>query len=172
MAVNLQGEAILSKSTTVRSHSGAVSAVVAAPFALRCGAFLIDYVLIVGILAFTTIIARTMGGGAKTAGTNTELTGYILMAAVLLGNLVLLAGLTGQTVGKWATGLKIERDESSRLGIGHAALRHLIGYPFSFATLGLGFILAAFSTRGKSLHDIIAGTVVVREVSGRKHQFR
>ena len=42
MAVNLQGEAILSKSTTVRSHSGAVSAVVAAPFALRCGAFLID----------------------------------------------------------------------------------------------------------------------------------
>jgi len=31
--------------------------------------------------------------------------------------------------------------------------------------LGLGFVLSAFTVRGRGLHDIIAGTVVVREGS-------
>jgi len=80
-------------------------------------------------------------------------------------NLVVIPGLTGLTLGKWATGLRIERNDGAPVGIGRAALRHLVGYPLSFALLGLGFLIAAVSVHGRGLHDMIAGTIVVREGS-------
>ena len=80
-------------------------------------------------------------------------------------NLGILPGLTGFTLGKWAAGLRIERNDGGHIGIGRAFLRHFIGYPISLALLGLGFVLAAVTVHGRGLHDIIAGTVVVREGS-------
>ena len=66
-------------------------------------------------------------------------------------------------MGKWATGLRILREDGAAIGIGRAFLRHFLGYPLSFLTLGLGFLAAAFSSRGRGLHDLIANTIVVRE---------
>lgn len=134
-----------------------------APFSLRCGAALIDYILLVGIVAFSTIIARWYGGGARTAGNSAETIGVIISFTVALLNFALLAGLTGRTVGKWATGLRIEQQDGDVPGIGVALFRHFVGYPVSFLTLGLGFLMAIFSARGRALHDLIAGTVVVRD---------
>jgi uncharacterized RDD family membrane protein YckC len=134
-----------------------------APFSLRCGAALIDYILLVGIVAFSTIIARWYGGGARTAGNSAETIGVIISFLVALLNFALLAGLTGRTVGKWATGLRIEQQDGDVPGIGIALFRHFVGYPVSFLTLGLGFLMAIFSARGRALHDLIAGTVVVRD---------
>ena len=134
-----------------------------APFSLRCGAALIDYILLVGIVAFSTIIARWYGGGARTAGNSAETIGVIISFIVALLNFALLAGLTGRTVGKWATGLRIEQQDGDVPGIGVALFRHFVGYPVSFLTLGLGFVMAIFSARGRALHDLIAGTVVVRD---------
>jgi uncharacterized RDD family membrane protein YckC len=136
-----------------------------APFSLRCGAVLIDYILLVGIVAFSTIIARMMGGGARSAGNSAETFGIVVAVVVALLNLGLFAGLTGLTIGKWATGLRIERRDGGAPGIGFALLRHFVGYPLSFLTLGLGFLLAALSERGRALHDLIARTVVVRDSS-------
>jgi len=51
------------------------------------------------------------------------------------------------------------------LGIGRAFLRHFVGYPLSAFTLGLGFIIAALNPRGRGLHDLIAGTIVIRDPS-------
>jgi uncharacterized RDD family membrane protein YckC len=134
-----------------------------APFSLRCGAALIDYILLVGIVAVSTIIARWYGGGARTAGNSAETIGVIISFAVALINFALLAGLTGRTVGKWATGLRIEQQDGDVPGISVALFRHFVGYPVSFLTLGLGFLMAVFSPRGRALHDLIAGTVVVRD---------
>jgi uncharacterized RDD family membrane protein YckC len=134
-----------------------------APFSLRCGAALIDYILLVGIIAFSTIIARWFGGGARTAGNSAETVGVLVSFVVALSNFALLAGLTGRTIGKWATGLRIEQTDGDVPGIGVALFRHFVGYPLSFLTLGLGFLIAVFSARGRALHDLIAGTVVVRD---------
>lgn len=134
-----------------------------APFSLRCGAVLIDYILLVGIVAFSTLIARMMGGGARSAGNSAETFGIVIAVVVAFLNLGLFAGLTGLTIGKWATGLRIERSVGGEPGIGFALLRHFVGYPLSFLTLGLGFLLAALSERGRALHDLIARTVVVRD---------
>src|SRR4030088_1093184 len=112
-----------------------------APFALRCGALLIDYILLALILTFSTMIARLMGGGARMAGGTAEKVGIGVTGVVALLDLVLMAGLTGMTVGKWTTGLRIERTDGSLPGIGRVALRHLVGYPLSLLPFGLGFLI-------------------------------
>jgi uncharacterized RDD family membrane protein YckC len=134
-----------------------------APFSLRCGAILIDYIILASILAFSTLVARMMGGGARTAGNTSETAGILITVAVAILDLGVLAGLTGLTIGKWAAGLRIERTNGEPVGIGRACLRHFVGYPLSLIPLGLGFVVAALSSRGRTLHDLIAGTIVVRE---------
>jgi len=136
-----------------------------APFSLRCGALLIDYITLAAIVVLGTLIARMLGGGARSAGNSAETLGFLIALAIAVLNLGVLPGLTGLTVGKWATGLRIERNDGNEIGIGRALLRHFIGYPLSFLLFGLGFLLAALTVRGRGLHDIIAGTVVVREGS-------
>ena len=136
-----------------------------APFPLRCGALLIDYIVLVSIVVAGTLIARMLGGGARAAGTSAETAAIVLAIGVAVLNLAILPGFTGLTLGKWATGLRIERNDGAPLGIGHALLRHFVGYPLSFALLGIGFVMAALTVHGRGLHDIIAGTIVVREGS-------
>ncbi len=137
-----------------------------APFSLRCGAILIDYIILAAILALSTLVSRVLGGGARSAGNSSETVGILLTIIVAALNLGVLAGLTGFTVGKWAAGLRILRDDGHQINIGRAFLRHFAGYPLSFITLGVGFLMAALTTRGRGLHDVVAGTIVVREGPG------
>lgn len=134
-----------------------------APFSLRCGALLIDYIVLMAILAISTLIARVLGGGARSAGNSTETVGGVLVIVAAILNFGLLPGWGGQTLGKWATGLRIEMVDGSGLSIGRSFLRHFVGYPASVLTVGIGFLLAAFSSKGRALEDLIAGTVVVRD---------
>jgi uncharacterized RDD family membrane protein YckC len=106
-----------------------------------------------------------LGGGGRAAGSSAETAGIMLAVLMAVLNLAVIPGFTGLTLGKWATGLRIERNDGGKLGIGRALLRHFVGYPLSFALLGLGFVIAAVSVHGRGLHDIIAGTIVVREGS-------
>jgi uncharacterized RDD family membrane protein YckC len=106
-----------------------------------------------------------LGGGARAAGNSAETAGILLAILMAILNLGVIPGLSGFTLGKWATGLRIERNDGGELGIGRAFLRHFIGYPLSFALMGLGFLIAAVSVHGRGLHDIIAGTIVVRDGS-------
>jgi len=136
-----------------------------APFPLRCGALLIDYIALVAIVVVGTLVSRMLGGGARDAGSSAETAAIVFAVVIAVLNLVILPGLTGRTLGKWATGLRIERNDGATVGIGRALLRHFVGYPVSFALLGLGFVVAALTVHGRGLHDIIAGTIVVREGS-------
>lgn len=143
-----------------------------APFALRCGAILIDYIMLALIMTFSTMVARMMGGGARLAGGTAETVGilFTLVAAVL--DLGVLAGLTGKTLGKWTTGLRMERTDGGLPGIGWALLRHFVGYPVSFLLFGLGFLMAIVNPTGRTLHDLMAGTVVIREYGAAPIQTR
>lgn len=139
-----------------------------APFALRCGAILVDYIILAAILASSTLISRLLGGGARTAGTSSETMAVFLVLVVAALNLGVLAGLTGLTIGKWATGLRVCRADGRDIGMARAFLRHFIGYPVSFLLLGVGFLMAAFTPGNRALHDWIADTVVVRDVGIRR----
>lgn len=136
------------------------------PFPLRCGAFLIDYIVLISLVVLGTLFARMLGGGARAAGSSAETAAIALAIVVALLNLGVLPGLTGLTLGKWATGLRIQRvGGGGNPGIGRAFLRHFVGYPLSFVMFGIGFLLAIVTVHGRGLHDMIAGTVVVREGS-------
>ena len=147
---------------TTHRHESHVRVRYRAPFALRCGALLIDYIVLVLVLTFSIMIARLMGGGARMAGGTAEKVGLILTFIVAIADLGILAGITGRSIGKWTTGLRIERTSGGRPGIIRAVIRHFIGYPISIIPFALGFLVAAVSPTGRALHDYIAGTVVVR----------
>ena len=143
-----------------------------APFSLRCGALLIDYIIPLIIIALCTLLGRSVGGNARTAGSGIESFGIIVALAVLVLNFGGLAGWRGQTLGKWATGLRIERVDGGNLSWVRVLLRHFVGYPLSLITLGLGFLLAVFNPHGRALHDLLAGTIVVRDVGQRRARGR
>src|ERR1051325_11309585 len=77
------------------------------PFSLRCGAILIDYILLVSILAFSTLISRLLGGGARAAGSSSVTVGMVLTVVVAILDFGIFPGLTGLTIGKWATALRV-----------------------------------------------------------------
>src|SRR5215207_11339591 len=89
-----------------------------APFSLRCGALLIDYTVVASIVAFSTIMARVLGDGARATSDLALLFGYVAAAAVAALNFLVLPVLTGRTVGKWATGLRVETASGAPLGFG------------------------------------------------------
>jgi uncharacterized RDD family membrane protein YckC len=132
-----------------------------APFSLRCGALLIDYTLIASVVAFSTLLARLFSTRAAADAALTV--GLVLAIVFAVLNFLLLPAFTGRTAGKWATGLRVERRDGEPLSFARALLRHTVGYLASLITLGVGFLLAAFNREGRALHDVVAGTVVVRE---------
>jgi uncharacterized RDD family membrane protein YckC len=66
------------------------------------------------------------------------------------------------TVGKMALGLKVTDLQGQRISFANAMGR-TGGKLLSSLTLGIGFIIAAFTEKKQALHDMIAGTLVVRK---------
>src|SRR5690349_21829823 len=66
------------------------------------------------------------------------------------------------TPGKRLFGLYVTDDQGKRLGLGHALGRH-VAAALSWITLGIGFVMIAYSDRKQALHDHKAGTLVYRK---------
>lgn len=134
-----------------------------APFLLRSAALIIDYmtllVLPVGWLVLSKLLSET--GTVATVGTAIWVAGLLLFVA----NFFLLPLWRGQTLGKMLLGLTILRTDGRRVDLAGVIRRNLLGYAVTALTLGIGFLIAGVNTSGRALHDMIAGTVVVR---GRK----
>ena len=137
-----------------------------APFSLRCGALLIDYILMAGVLAVATMLARLFGDSRRGSAFVLD-AGYVAVGVVAFLNFFVIAGATGRTVGKWLAGLRVVRKDGARLSVARSLVRHVLGYALTALTLGLGFLLAAFNSRGRALHDLVAGTVVIRSRAAR-----
>lgn len=134
-----------------------------APFLLRCGAFLADYLLIIASPIIFLFMGRVFGQDGS-ALINGELNnaGWLIAVIVAVADVVLLPAVAGQSVGKMFAGIRIVRRDGSPAKIRNIVFRQTAGYLLTAVTLGLGFFLAAFSRSGRSLHDLIARTVVIR----------
>ncbi len=73
---------------------------------------------------------------------------------------LLLWSWRGQTVGMMAVRIKLLSRSGGRVSLGRAALRLLV-YPASVVPLLLGVAIALFDRENRTLHDQLAGTVVV-----------
>ena len=63
--------------------------------------------------------------------------------------------------GKQALGIKVTDAAGRRLGLGRAAFRQLMKATNLFST-GITYFIAAFTERRQALHDMFAGTLVLR----------
>ena len=135
---------------------------VKAPFLLRCGALIIDYIIVVAIPVIGLLLSRLSGNdGAKLLNEGLSSAGWLIAVLVGLTNIVLLPMFSGQTLGKIITGLRIVRIDGRAPSIGSIAFRQTGGYLLTLATGGLGFFVSFFSSKGRALHDYLAGTVVI-----------
>jgi uncharacterized RDD family membrane protein YckC len=140
--------------------------IVRAPFLLRCGALFADYLLIVSAPVIFLFAGRIFGQDGS-ALINGELNnaGWLVALIIAVADLVLLPAVAGQSVGKMFAGIRIVNIDGSPASVRRLILRQTVGYLTAIVTFGLGFFFAAFSRSGRSLHDLISRTVVIR---GRK----
>lgn len=129
-----------------------------APFALRCAALFIDYILIVAVPVLGLVIDRLVGGGAGKFSNNTA-----WLIAFLLGvsDLLIFPALSGQTLGMMMCRLRIVNTNGGDPSVSRIVIRNTLGFLLTLLTLGIGFILAAFTSNGRALHDYVAGTIVI-----------
>jgi uncharacterized RDD family membrane protein YckC len=66
------------------------------------------------------------------------------------------------TLGKQAVGIKVTDLDGQPIGFGQATGRYFAKI-LSFCTIYIGFIMAAFTEKKQGLHDMIAGTLVVKK---------
>ena len=65
-------------------------------------------------------------------------------------------------VGKMAVGAIVTDVDGARLGYGRSFLRAICKVP-SAITFAIGFLMVAFTPRKQGLHDVMAGTLVVKK---------
>jgi uncharacterized RDD family membrane protein YckC len=140
-----------------------------APFALRCAAVCIDYIIVAAIPVLALVFDRLTAGGTAT-GPSSLAGGTAWVIAVLVGlsNLILFPSLSGQTLGMMLCGLRIVSKNGRDASLAAIALRNTVGYLLTLLTFGIGFLMAAITPTGRSLHDYLAGTAVVFAIKRRK----
>ncbi len=157
--------------------AGKVSGPVAAGFGRRALAFLLDsawiaLLTVVGTVAVSLIVGTGFDAASLTEAASVEELGALASGSALLMTggvclvvlLIILLGwaFPGTTPGKRLMGLYVcTPDGKPGVGIVRAFLR-MVGYLLSYATLGVGFLMIAFTASKRGLHDLVAGTIVVR----------
>jgi len=82
--------------------------------------------------------------------------------AVWLYHAVLESGPHQSTWGKRVLGLKVTSYTGQRISFWHATGRYFSTFVTNM-TMGIGYLMVAFTDRKQALHDMIAGTLVVKQ---------
>lgn len=86
----------------------------------------------------------------------------VAMAVQILYFTFMESSKTQATIGKLAMGIKVTDLNGNKLDFGKAFVRNLCRL-LSNLTFLIGYIIAAFTEKKQALHDIIAGTLVVKK---------
>lgn len=132
-----------------------------APFMLRLGSMIIDYMLILLLPVLGLFSVKVFGD----MGIVTDRTLWFIAVILFLCNIIVLPAVSGRSVGKLLTGLQIVNMDGTLPRHRTIFFRQTVGLLISALTLGLGFFYSILNPRGRSLHDHLAGTIVV---SGRR----
>ena len=143
------------------------------------GARLVAWILDGLILALSWIVLILVFGGvfATGAGIGPPRSYGVLAAGISILFLIALVvyiayfpffwARGGQTPGMRVAGIRVVRDADGRPVGGGAAVLRLIGIRVSAAVFYIGFIWVFIDKRRRGWHDLIAGTVVIKDASRR-----
>lgn len=137
-----------------------------AGFWRRCGAALIDMLLIFFPLSFVTIATYSICRqilAAKKYNSDWALLAWPVVSVIftLCYFALLECSQWRATPGKKALGLCVSDMEGRRLTLGRAVGRTLAKY-VSCLTIGVGFLMCGFTKKKQALHDMIARCLVLR----------
>ena len=124
---------------------------VPAGFWVRGGAYFIDIAFYTAA-GFLFLVPVAQGKHTTTSSLFSALFAVVLNIA--------LTASGGQTLGKFLAGIEVRTADGRDVGVVRSAVRYFSTW-LDYITLLVGFIIAAFTGRKRSLHDYIAGTVVV-----------
>jgi uncharacterized RDD family membrane protein YckC len=133
-----------------------------AGFWVRFGAHIIDsLVLAIGIGTMSVVLGFTAGFSHMNSG----LASLMISGLALLGIWFYFAGMESSeyqaTCGKMTFGLQVTDTEGRRLSFWRATGRYFAQY-LSAIPFNLGYLIIGFTEKKQGLHDILAGTVVVK----------
>jgi uncharacterized RDD family membrane protein YckC len=157
---------------------GVRPAVAYAGFWLRVVAFIIDALVLyfVGMIVMLPF-AASMGMGMRgmMTGRPPNLEGLLPMIHAMIRLTLLRTVLNWlyysllessawqATLGKKALGLEVTDLDGNRIGFGRATGRFFAKI-ISSIILGIGYLMAGFTEKKQALHDILAGTLVIRKL--------
>jgi uncharacterized RDD family membrane protein YckC/Tfp pilus assembly major pilin PilA len=125
-----------------------------ANFWRRAGAAIVDYLIVsFGTGVLMAILAPALGFNIAFP---------VLLLVIVLYYVAFESSPLQATPGKLALSIKVTDVEGERIGIGRSFGRY-IGKFVSGLTLGIGYLMAFFTSHRQALHDKIASTLVVRK---------
>ena len=135
-----------------------------AGFWLRVVAATLDSVLCnLVVIGMGFVIGLVLGLNEVRIDAGTELALSLMGGIVSLFYYVFFTGYSGQTPGKIALRIKVVHNGNDEdVGYGTAFLREVIGKFLSMLILGIGYLMVAFRSDKRGLHDLIAGTRVIK----------
>jgi uncharacterized RDD family membrane protein YckC len=132
-----------------QTQAGPAPGVAFGGFWIRLVAYIIDAIILGAIQA--VLVSAAGNTGQSIAG--------LISIAYFIG----MWGATGQTIGMMPFGLHIVRNaDGGKITWGNAVLRFL-GMVVAFVCLFIGVIWIAFDARKRGWHDMIGGTVVIKQ---------
>lgn len=153
-----------------------------AGFGLRLVAIIIDWIIISIVQTFIIVpILAAIGFGMFSSASSMNMedpevavgmvgaimamagTYWILAMCISLFYFTIMESSKAQgTVGKMALGIIVTDMNGAKLDFGKAFIRNLCRI-ISNMTLLIGYIIAGFTEKRQALHDIIAGTLVIKK---------
>ena len=144
-----------------------VAAVAYGGFWMRFVAALIDGVL---VLIGQSIVLFPIGFAIGLASSDSDVVQALASGVGFIGgvlaNWLYEAALTSSsrqaTLGKMAMGLKVTDMQGGRISFLQATGRHFAKWASTF-TLMIGYLIQPFTERKQALHDMLAGTLVIKK---------
>ena len=131
-----------------------------AGFWRRLAALLIDSMLLAGVQAGLALVVELVAPDVNNAARVLP-----VGAAISWAYFALLESSPAQaTLGKVALGIRVTGTDGSVISFRRASARYWLKLA-STLVLGLGWLLAVMTPRRQALHDVLAGTLVIRSVA-------
>lgn len=148
----------------ILTGEGVALEVDAASVLSRAAAWLVDAAVTAGLLIVVPLVVMNLIGFGSLDDALAQAVVTALVALVFLVIPVTVETLThGRSLGKWALGLQVIRDDGGPVRLRHAGVRGLLGvFELWLLAGGLAFVTSMLNDRGKRVGDYLAGTYVVR----------
>jgi uncharacterized RDD family membrane protein YckC len=127
----------------------------------RAFAVLVDSVVVSVLLFVGDLATAALGRWDLLARAFDQTWSLVIPAAYF----VLCHGSGGRTLGKTLAGVRVVLASGEPLGYGRALIRYA-AWILSLVAFGVGFFVAAARSDKRGLHDLLAGTRVVRDPQG------